>query len=708
MPATVRGRTSEVPTGQQRRTDPPASWLRRAFGLALAVLAVLPVYRLLDHPDTGLAGSSTVTQIDIYHELLLAGLLLLLMLFVMGARFVPASLERRLAALGGWLASLPLLPFAAVLSLMSLALGSVFVLRVLEGLPNLIDAHAQLLHARFWAEGRLAGPTTDDGGFWAIQNALFTERGWVSQYPPGHVAVLAAFMRLGVPWLAGPLLMGITVFFGALLIERLLPGRAAVARFGAALLAVSPFFIGLGASYMNHVTTAAGVVVAAYALVRAWQGRPAWALAAGAAFGFALAARPLSTAAMAAALVLSVPFIAPAAARNRRFITTGLLLAVGAAPFVALLMAYNHYFFGNPFVFGYEVALGPQMSLGFHRDPWGNVYDLRAALGYTAADLLALGVNLLESPLSAVLVVGGFLLVQPRLAPGERVLVAWASAPLAANFLYWHHGLFMGPRMLHEAAPAWTFLFAVALVGLIGRVPATASFRGLSWRSGAVTTTAGAMLLSLLFLAPQRLVSYGGSWLPSMRTPAPAVSEPALVFVHGAWSGRIALSLAAARYRLDIIETLMRQNPTCRVHELAMAAVRSDRAAQDSILAQLDTVPRASALPHHLPVAPGSIVRVAGGERLTPACQREARADRSGIVDVAFLLWRGDLPGAAPRGPMFVRDLGPERNERLIARHPDRVPWVYAMPDPDAAAPVMIPYADAMTRLWGSPGGTTP
>jgi hypothetical protein len=700
MPTKVRGRTSAVPDSAPARHDSPAAWLRRAVGLGLAMVAVLPVYRLLAHPDTGLAGSSTVAQLDTYHDLLVAGLLLLLPLFIVGARFVPMALERRIAGVGGWIARLPLLPFAAALALVSVALGSFFVLRVLEGLPNLIDAHAQLLHARFWAEGRLAGPASDGGGFWAIQNALFTERGWVSQYPPGHVAVLAAFMRLGAPWLAGPLLMGVTVFFGTLLMDRLLPDRTAVARFGAALLAVSPFFIALGASYMNHITTAAGVVVGAYALVRAWQGRPAWALVAGAAFGFALTARPLSTVAMAAALVLSVPFIAPAAGRGRRFITTGLLMAGGAAPFVVLLMAYNHYFFGSPFVFGYEVALGPQMSLGFHRDPWGNVYNLRAALGYTAADLLALGVNLIESPLSAALVIGVFLLLQPRLAPGERVLAAWAGAPVAANFFYWHHGLFMGPRMLHDAAPAWTFLFAVALVGLVHRLPTRMTFRGLSLRNGAVTAGAGGVVLALLFMTPQRLASYGGSWLPSMRTAAPAVNEPALVFVHGAWSGRIALTLAASGYRLDTIETLLRQNSTCSVHGLATVTAAGDTEAQQTILARLHTVPRARALPS-MEIAPGNSVRMTPGEVLTPECQREVRSDAAGILDVAPFLWRGDLPGGQPRSALFVRDLGPERNVHLMLRHPGRTAWIYTMPDPRAASPVLLPYIEGMRRLWG-------
>ena len=33
--------------------------------------------------------------------------------------------------------------------------------------------------------------------------------GWISQYPPGHLLLMAAFERLGAPWLLGPVLLGL-------------------------------------------------------------------------------------------------------------------------------------------------------------------------------------------------------------------------------------------------------------------------------------------------------------------------------------------------------------------------------------------------------------------------------------------------------------------------------------------------------------------
>jgi hypothetical protein len=682
-----------------------ALWLTRLLGLVLVAFAVLPIFRLLDHAGTGLAGSATSGQLDIYYDMLWAGLLLVVPLFIIGALLIPDRFEDFVVAAGRRLASIPAVTFAAVAALLSLCFGVLFVLLVLDGLPNLIDSHAQLMHARFWASGMLAGPTHDGGGFWAMQNALFTDRGWVSQYPPGHIGILALFLRLGVPWLAGPVLMAATVFFAVLFADRLFADRPGLGRFAAIVLAVSPFFIAIGASYMNHVSAAAGVMIGAYGLLRAWQDRPSWALLAGAGFGFALTTRPLSTVAMAAALAALMPFMAASVGRWRNFVRVNLVTAAGAAPFAALLLAYNQYFFGHPLRFGYNVVLGPLMSLGFHQDPWGNTYGLREAVGYTSSDLLALGVNLLESPLSAVLVIGLFFMVQPRLAPATRVLAAWALAPVVANFFYWHHGLFMGPRMLHEALPAWAMLFAVATAGLIAWVPSTFTVARLRVRSGLLFTFVVGLGLSLTVLAPQRLSSYGGDWLPIMRTPEPDAAAAALIFVHDSWTARSAMTLAAHRYRLDLIETIIRQNSTCSLHHLAAAVAAGNAAAERVMLASLDTVPTVGRLMQSRELAPGTHIRIAPGEYLSGECERQAASDRRGTLALEPLLWRGAAPGSRATGVHYVRDLGPERNASLIAQYPGFEIYVYTTRDAETLEPILLPYDQAMVVLWRSPAG---
>ncbi|MEX1183632.1 MAG: hypothetical protein WEF86_10395 [Gemmatimonadota bacterium] len=685
--------------------------LRRAMGAALVLLGMAPFYRLLDPARAGLAAASTRSLLDIYFATAWSGLLLLVPVALLGALFGRPAAEPRALALLSPLLRPRMAMFAAAAALAAGVLAAAFSLLVLDGKPNHVDSIAQLLHARHWAEGHLAGESTA-GAFRATQNALFTGQGWVSQYPPGHVLVLALFLAAGIPWAAGPALVAVTVFFAALTLALLLPRRALLVRCAVLLLALSPFLLLLGASYMNHITACAGVTVGAWALCRAWTHRsdhPAgssrmrvlFAVVAGAAFGLAFMTRPLTTLAAAAALSLLVPGIAdtrPDAARVGRVLFA---TAAGALPFAAALLAYNAHFFGGPATFGYTAALGERAAPGLHLDPWGNLYGLREAVAYTSADLTTLGVHLLETPLSAVLVVGLFLLAAPRLAPGERVLAGWALAPVAANFFYWHHGVFMGPRMLHEATPPWVFLFAIGAVSLVSRVPQDLRVGGFHPRTGAGTALTGALALGLLVLAPQRAFSYGGAYYAVMRTPAPQLERPALVFVHEGWTGRVAMTLAAAQYRLDLVETLLRQNPTCSVHSLATAVAAGDTMLERRLLGALDTVPRAAGLPAEHRIVEGSTFRATDGAGLSPECVQQVQSDVRGVMPVTPLLWQGDLPGdAVPRGALFVRDLGPARNAEAIARYPAREPWLYAMPAPDAAGPVLFPYEQGMSLLW--------
>jgi hypothetical protein len=671
----------------------------RCAGALLLLISVLPLYRLLSAGETGLAGSYTVDFLDLQYDMMWTSVLLMLLLGLLGARLLPAAADVGLAARLRHLTRPGIVVYATGLAVVTAAAGAIFALLVLDGMPNHIDSIAQLTHARFWADGRLAGPLDDGGGFWMIQNSLFTDAGWVSQYPPGHVFILAAFSVVGLPWAAGPAMLAVTVFFSTLTIERVLRGRPLEARVAAALLAVSPFFIFLGASFMNHVTAAAAISVGCYALVRAWDTRPAWAVASGFAFSFAFATRPLSALAIAAALVLTVPAVAGARFISMDSMRRGLLLALGAAPVGILLMLYNSHFFGGAFTFGYHLTLGDGAGLGLGRDPWGNVYGAREALAYTSADLIALGSYLLEAPLTPVIIIAAFLLLC-RPDAGERMVAAWALAPVAAGFFYWHHGLFMGPRMLHEAAPAWVFLTFIAMARLIRLAPRSLAFAGFRPRAGLVATFALAVSFGLLVAAPQRAHSYGGDWLGVTRAPAPSVDGPALVFVHDAWIGRIAMTLAANGFTLGTVESLVRQNSTCRVHELAAAVASGNSDAAAALLRRLDTEPRASGLPAAVRISPGNLIWMEPGEVLSEECAVQVRADARGILDLAPLLWRGDLPGGEGDGVLYVRDLGPDRNAVLLAALPERQPWVYMMPGLDARSPVLLPYDQGMDLLW--------
>ena len=202
----------------------------------------------------------------------------------------------------------------------------------------------------------------------------------------------------------------------------------------------------------------------------------------------------------------------------------------------------------------------------------------------------------------------------------------------------------------------------------------------------------------MLTLALSRLAGYGGVWMESSRIEIPRGDRPSLVFVHGAWTGRIAMRLVAHGMRIDSLESAMRQNTTCDSHNYALWYSRSaaDRAREAPPL-DFSSVPRNP--PPQVQIAAGDEIRAKPGVPLSPECLREIASDTLGIVDVGPLLWQGDLPGIGGDGPMFVRDMGSEANARLIRRYPDRAPAMLLRPGDDQP-PKLMPYADGMNLLW--------
>lgn len=669
----------------------------RVCGAILVALVALPVYRLLRDREIGLMGADVLLVADQDRALLLIGTPIVLVLALIIARFVGAERVETLASrVGGGLRNAPATKFALALGVIAALYSAAFSLWLLDGKPNLIDPMTQLLHARFVAGGDLAGPADRWNEFWHVQNSLVTPRGWVSHFPPGHVMLLAAGFALGAVWAVGPILCGIAVFFTALAADRLLPEDRAVARLGALLAAASPFFIAHAGAYMNHVSAAAFAAAAIYFGLRARDdGGFIWPALAGGATAAAFTIRPL--AAVVTASVIAVIF---AGSTPRSPFPVGAWLravfaaTIGALPFLAALGAYNARFFGSPLRFGYPAAWGPASGLGFHRDPWGNAYGLVDAIGFTSSDLTALSLHLLGTPIPVVLVAGLFLLAARKLTRGEGLIALWALLPVAANALYWHHGMFMGPRMLNEATPAWALFAAVAAVGLVRRIPSGWEARDYSARAGLAAAFVLAAVTGIVYLGPDRLRQYGGTWMESTRIDAPEVSEPALVFVHGGWTSRIAMRLASAGMRLDSLETALRLNPTCDVHQLARGYPAAAGSSPD-----LDFTLRSGELRPRIETARGNYIRVRPGGALTPECRREVVSDTLGIVDIAPLVWQGDLPGKPARGALILRDMGPEANSAVIAAHPGRVPLMLLRRSNDEA-PTLVPYAEGISLLW--------
>lgn len=677
----------------------------RAAGAVLVALVVFPIYRLLDRPDAGLFLRGSIAAAELSRTLLFLGSFIVIVVAIFVSRLLDASAaDRTLARLGRKLVAIPTPWFAGGLALIAFVITLGFSLAILEGKPNLVDAMVQLVHARFIAAGQLAGPADEFLEFWQLQNSLATPNGWVSQYPPGYLIFLAAGLRLGMVQLVGPFFVGLTVLFTALAAERLLREDTVTARLGALMLCFSPFLIGLAGAFMNHIGGAAFSSAAIYFAVRSRDdARLRWAVLTGVAAGVVFSIRPLS--AVVAATVVALVWLTNGAPAPRQrivqFLRRSAAALVGISPLLVAVGAYNQHFFGNPLTFGYIASQGPLVGPGFHRDPTGAIYGPTQALGFTSSDLVTFSLYLLETPIPAVLVAGLFLLLAKRFSTGERVIAAWALLPVVANALYWHHGIFMGPRMLNESAPQWALLTAIGAVGLVRLIPRERQWGNYSPRIALAVTFSLAWLAGLVYLGPQRLASYGGPWMESSRIEIPRADRPTLVFVHGAWTGRAAMRLVAHGMRLDSLEAAMRQNTTCDTHNYALWYARSggDRPREAPAL-DFSFIPRNP--PPQMNISSGNGIRIREGVPLSRECLREVASDTLGIVDVGPLLWQGDLPGLEVKGPMYVRDMGPEANARLIRKYPDRMPQL-VLRLRDDQPPTVVDYEEGMKLLW--PGG---
>ncbi len=673
---------------------------RRLLGLALVAAAYLPAHRLLDPAATGVAGAATRDIGDALWGLTLWGTVLAvaaaLALTVLAP---PVPLRALLRGPGDRLlgsGALAVVAAAGVAFGLSLAAG----VWVFDRLPTLVDAMVQLAHARAWAHGALAAPLADPAAARMLQNGVGTADGWVSVYPPGHTALLALGMRLGVPWLVGPLLTAVTAGATTLAARSALPDRPRTALLGGLLVALSPFVALLGGGYLSHTSAAAAGALACWAALRARDGRARWALAAGAAMGVMVTSRPWTGLVLGSTLTIGVWAAATvgraqerASAGPRWLAARAALWALGGLPFAVALGLYNARWFGHPLRLGYDVAFGAAHGLGLHPGPWGDAYGAREALSYSGFDLMALGAHLFETPVSAIAVVGVWLATARALPRGAGLLLAWALLPVLGNALYWHHGYHLGPRMLYEAAPAWCVLTVLAVVELT---------RGGDRRARAALWLAViAVPAGLLLQVPARIQASRWSGEARARaTPPPLPPGPAIVFVHGSWPSRVAARLAGAGMRRDSIESALRRNDLCLVQGLAEAR---EAGVDVDDGPELDFEPRPGSPPElrAVAVAPGTFARVDPRLAPIPACVREASADREGTLELEPLAWQTPIPGLEEGGPLFFRDLGPEANARVLARHPGLPAWL-ALP---TAGGALLPYEEAERRLWGGAGG---
>ena len=280
-----------------------------------------------------------------------AGLAFLLL----GAYRQLSFLDRTLRRLGGWLLSLPRWSFVALAAGTMFAVANAISWGIFEHIPHIQDSIAQVFQARIFATGRIFLPAPAFPDFFDYTHIInvgaqtghpatgFEVAGWpgplgrwYSQYTFMHPLVLLPFVRLGIPWLANPLLgaltVGATYFLGRELYDE------TTARLGAGLMVASPFVFNMSAEFMNHSSALLFVTLFLLFYFRTLrEAKLRQAIAAGACWGMAANVRGFSS------VALGLPFVGYAVYRlvrePRRYLGCFAAMLVCAAVLLAVMAA---------------------------------------------------------------------------------------------------------------------------------------------------------------------------------------------------------------------------------------------------------------------------------------------------------------------------------------------------------------------------------
>ncbi|MEO8622401.1 MAG: hypothetical protein ABI625_15120 [bacterium] len=358
--------------------------------------------------------------------------------------------------------------FAIVTAIVVTIVCAVLSIVVYARHPHIQDEVAYLFQARTFALGRIALPSPPAAR--AFEQYLIADgpTGWYSPVPPGWAAALAPGVLAGAPWLVNPVLAGVNILLGYLVLQPLYGRR--VARLTTLLLAVSPWNLFLGMSYMPHTFTLFCALVATLSVITTRRtGHARWTWLGGAALGILAAARQLDAGIMAAALGLWC--IGLGGRRLRVTGTAGLVL--GSMLLTVPLLAYNQHFTGkassfpmmtyNDALYGKganDYGFGKNRGMGWALDPnpgHGPVDGtINGTLNITATQVELFGWSIGSLLLVYAFVFGG------RLNRSDRLMLGVMVITFTAYFFNYFAG---GPDF---GARYW-FLMIVPLAALTAR-----------------------------------------------------------------------------------------------------------------------------------------------------------------------------------------------------------------------------------------------
>ncbi len=311
-------------------------------------------------------------------------------------------------------------------------------------------------------------------------------------------------------------------------------------------------------------------------------------------------------------------------------------------------------------------------------------------MGFLGLDLRRLSLYAFEWPVPAVIFLAAGLVRWPRgLDRAGTALIGTAAGVLVANFFYWHHGLYLGPRMLYTAIPGLVLLTALGLEALDG---AAGRWRG-AYRTAVVAAVAVAFALNIPARTQHRVERYFTMKLHPDRQARAAGIANAVVLVAESWASRMLAQMWAWGVPPAEVERAYRTVDSCELDEVlleaeARAAAGSDSARvrgwmRDELAARRarngDTeLPKADTLPDHT-------LKLDPARPLTPRCRALIAEDYEG-----FSLFTPFLPlnSATLDGDLVFARHQRERDTLLLREYPGRSYYLYT---PRTPAPNVVP-----------------
>jgi hypothetical protein len=574
---------------------------------------------------------------------------------------------------------------------------------VFSARPLLIDEVAQLWQAQQYAEGRLWLPAPAHREFFSFLHLVDVEDRVYAQFPPGGPFMLFLGVLAGAPWLVGPVCGAVSVMLFARVARAAEPQATPRWVAGTTLLfALTPFGVFMFASYMNHVTALAWILVAVVALISLTregqaEGRYVAALVLGAGLGMAATIRPLD--AFAFALPAAVWLVARARRQRARWVEN-VIAGVGVAVPFALMMYVNAQTTGHPLRFGYEVLWGATHGLGFHDAPWGVPHTPLRGFALASLYQWRLQSYLFETPFPSLVLPVVSLALWRRVGALDRYVLASSALVVFFYLIYWHDGFYLGPRFVVPLLPA--------LVLWTARLPLVVGERisSLDARRAVAAMLAFGAVGAVVFNLPVRVASYRAG-LTSMRTNYAAAAEAAgvrgaLVFVRESWGAQLVARLWALGVPRPMTELVYRGTDSCHLEQevtrLEQLGVRGAAASQ--ALASLLAADSAHVVKSTL--TPDPTERVRPGASYSPVCLQRIADDRAGFLHYAplRLVTTGDN--------VFARDLH-ARDSLLLSAHTARPVYLLTRAGTRVDAPLIFQplRRDSLMAAWRAGSGHT-